>query len=80
MEESINTQAKSFDHRWLILIVTGIGSFMTLLDSTIVNVALPGIIDDFHSTVAQGQFVVTVYLLALAVVIPVSGFLGERQA
>ena len=33
---------------------------MSLLDSSIVNVALPGIIHDFHSTVARGQFVVTV--------------------
>jgi len=71
------TRSQSFDRRWLVLIVTSIGSFMTLLDSTIVNVALPGIIQDFHSTVARGQLVLTVYLLALAVVIPISGFLGE---
>jgi EmrB/QacA subfamily drug resistance transporter len=51
---------------------------MTLLDSSSVNVALPGIIGDFHSTVSRGQLVVTIYLVALAVVIPVSGFLGER--
>jgi DHA2 family multidrug resistance protein len=51
---------------------------MTLLDSSSVNVALPGIITGFHSTVSRGQLVVTIYLVALAVVIPVSGFLGER--
>jgi EmrB/QacA subfamily drug resistance transporter len=78
VQQSLSGGSKGFDHRWLILIVTGIGSFMTLLDSTIVNVALPGIIEDFHSTVARGQFVVTIYLLALAVVIPISGFLGEK--
>src|SRR6476660_2764638 len=71
-------RGEGFDPRWLALIVTTLGSFMSLLDSSIVNVALPGIIRDFHSTVARGQFVVTVYLLALAVVIPVSGFLSER--
>jgi EmrB/QacA subfamily drug resistance transporter len=70
--------ARGFDRRWLALIVTTIGSFMTLLDSSIVNVALPGIIKDFHSSVATGQFVVTIYLMALAVVIPISGFLGEK--
>ncbi len=72
------TQHTGFDRRWLALIATTVGSFMTLLDSSIVNVALPGIIHDFHSTVATGQFVVTIYLMALAVVIPVSGFLGEK--
>jgi len=51
---------------------------MTLLDTSIVNVALPSIIKDFHSSVAQGQLVVTIYLVALAIVIPISGFLGER--
>ena len=74
----LSTQGTGFDRRWLALIATTIGSFMTLLDSSIVNVALPGIINDFHSTVAVGQFVVTIYLMALAVVIPVSGFLGEK--
>jgi EmrB/QacA subfamily drug resistance transporter len=69
---------KRLDRRWLPLTVVTIGSFMTLLDSTIINVALPSIIRDFDSTVARGQLVVTVYLLALAAVIPVSGFLGER--
>src|SRR3954452_20732635 len=67
-----------FDRRWLSLGVVTIGAFMTLLDTSIVNVALPTIIKDFDSTVSEGQLVVTVYLLALAVVIPVSGFLGER--
>jgi EmrB/QacA subfamily drug resistance transporter len=79
---AISTKAlplgQGFDPRWLALIVTTLGSFMSLLDSSIVNVALPGIIKDFDSTVARGQFVVTVYLLALAVVIPLSGFLSER--
>jgi EmrB/QacA subfamily drug resistance transporter len=74
-----STATRGFDRRWLALIVTTLGSFMSLLDSSIVNVALPGIIKDFHSSVARGQFVVTVYLLALAVVIPLSGFLSERM-
>jgi EmrB/QacA subfamily drug resistance transporter len=51
---------------------------MSLLDSTIVNVALPNILKDFHASLDQGQLVLTVYLLALAIVIPLSGFLGER--
>jgi EmrB/QacA subfamily drug resistance transporter len=60
------------------LSVTTVGSFMVLLDATIVNVALPSIIRDFHSSVNRGQLVLTIYLLALAAVVPLSGFLGER--
>jgi EmrB/QacA subfamily drug resistance transporter len=71
-------RGRKFDPRWLVLAVVTIGSFMTLLDSSIVNVALPGIIGGFHSSVAVGELVVTIYLVGLAVVIPVSGYLGER--
>ncbi len=69
---------QAFDPRWLALSVTTIGSFMSILDSTIVNIALPSILKDFHSDLSNGQLVLTVYLLSLAVVIPVSGFLAER--
>src|SRR5205814_2238113 len=60
------------------LIVTTVGSFMSILDSTIVNVALPSILDEFKANIDSGQLVLTSYLMALGVVIPVSGFLGER--
>ncbi|MEZ4553613.1 MAG: MDR family MFS transporter [Dehalococcoidia bacterium] len=70
--------AAGFDPRWLPLAVTTIGSFMSLLDSTIVNIALPTILRDFGANLENGQLVLTVYLVALAVVIPVSGYLGER--
>jgi EmrB/QacA subfamily drug resistance transporter len=68
----------SFDPRWLALSVTTIGSFMSILDSTIVNIALPSVLRDFHADLRNGQLVLTVYLLALVVVIPLSGFLAER--
>jgi EmrB/QacA subfamily drug resistance transporter len=67
-----------YDPRWLPLAVTSIGSFMSILDSTIVNIALPNVLTDFHSNLANGQFVLTAYLMALAVVIPATGYLGER--
>ncbi|HWO93601.1 MAG TPA: DHA2 family efflux MFS transporter permease subunit [Dehalococcoidia bacterium] len=71
-------QASGFDPRWLTLIVTTIGTFMSILDATIVNIALPDILRDFHSDLDQGQLVLSVYLLALAIVIPVSGYMAER--
>ncbi len=68
----------NFDPRWLALSVTTIGSFMSILDSTIVNIALPSILRDFNIDLKNGQLVLTIYLLALAVVIPLSGFLADR--
>src|SRR3954470_9365159 len=66
------------DPRWLPLSVTTIGSFMSILDSTIVNIALPSLLKDFHADLRNGQLVLTVYLLALAIVISLSGFLADR--
>ena len=66
------------DPRWLPLGVTTIGSFMSILDSTIVNIALPSMLRDFKADVGNGQLVLTSYILALAIVIPLTGYLGER--
>ncbi|MGB3410668.1 MAG: MFS transporter [Microthrixaceae bacterium] len=63
--------------RW-VLLATVLGSGMAALDSTVVNVALPAIADDFNSGVAGLQWVVTGYLLTLASLILLSGSLGDR--
>jgi EmrB/QacA subfamily drug resistance transporter len=52
--------------------------FMTALDMHIVNVALPTLGRAFSASIASVQWTVVSYLLALAVVIPASGWLGDR--
>jgi EmrB/QacA subfamily drug resistance transporter len=64
--------------RWLIMAVAVIGSFMSVLDSTIVNIALATLGDAFHESVNTIQWVVTAYLLALGVSIPIAGYLADR--
>ncbi|MCA9851169.1 MAG: DHA2 family efflux MFS transporter permease subunit, partial [Dehalococcoidia bacterium] len=71
-------RVRSMDRRLLPLAVTTIGSFMSILDTTIVNVALPNILRQFDARIESGQLVLTSYLIALAIVIPLSGFLGEK--
>jgi EmrB/QacA subfamily drug resistance transporter len=75
---SLSERISQIDRRWLALSVTTIGSFMSILDSTIVNIALPSMLRDFNTDLRSGQLVLTIYLLALAVVIPLSGFLADR--
>lgn len=65
-------------HVWLISSVVIIGSMMSILDTTIVNVALATLAHDFHSTISQIQWVVTGYMLALAAVIPITGWAARR--
>ncbi|MBO0882474.1 MAG: DHA2 family efflux MFS transporter permease subunit [Mycobacterium sp.] len=50
---------------------------MTMLDSTIVNIALPKITNVFGVTVTEGQLVITSYMLALAVIMPATGYLSD---
>ena len=55
-----------------------LGMVMSILDTTIVNVALRTLSHDLHSPLSQVQWVITGYLLALAAVIPVTGWAARR--
>jgi EmrB/QacA subfamily drug resistance transporter len=63
---------------WRISAVVVIGSIMSILDTTIVNVALATLGRELHSTIAQIQWVVTAYMLSLAAVIPITGWAARR--
>jgi EmrB/QacA subfamily drug resistance transporter len=65
-------------HVWVISGVVILGMIMSILDTTIVNVALATLSHDLHSPLAQVQWVITGYLLALAAVIPVTGWAARR--
>jgi MFS family permease len=58
--------------------VVVLGSIMSILDTTIVAVALATLGRDFHVSVTTIQWVATGYLLALAMVTPVSGWAVDR--
>ena len=58
--------------------VVVLGSIMSILDTTIVAVALDTLGKDFHVPVSTIQWVTTGYLLALAIVIPVTGWAVDR--
>ena len=62
----------------LPLAVLVAGMFMSVLDTSIVNVAIPTIQNEFGATTDDVQWVVTGYTLALGVVVPVSAWLGDR--
>lgn len=63
--------------RW-VLAATVLGSSMVLLDSTVVNVALPTIGRSLSATLADLQWTVTAYTLTLAALILLGGSLGDR--
>ncbi len=64
---------------WMVpVLIALIGGFMSILDSSIVNVAIPTMMHVFNSTTGQIEWVVTVYMLVLGVVIPFSGWAGDK--
>jgi EmrB/QacA subfamily drug resistance transporter len=65
-------------HVWRIAFVVIIGSIMSILDTTIVNVALETLGRDLHRPIADTQWVITGYMLSLAAVIPVTGWAARR--
>lgn len=65
-------------YKWAATLVGVIGLFMSILDNTIVNVALPVMRTAFNTDQSTITWVVTGYFLAQAAIIPVTGYLSDR--
>ena len=63
--------------RWT-LVATILGSGMTFLDGTVVNVALPALQAGLHATITDVQWVIEAYALLLGALILVGGSLGDQ--
>ncbi len=65
-------------NKWWVLVSVMIGTFMSVLDSTIVSVAFPKMMAVFGVSVDQIEWVMTAYLLVFAVVLPSSGWVADH--
>lgn len=63
---------------WLVLVATSIGTFMAVLDGTIVNIALAKLEAVFGVSTDQVQWVITGYMLVFGVMLAASGWLTDR--
>ena len=63
---------------WKITTVAVLGSFLAQLDATVVNVSLSSLAVDLHSSLTAIHWVTSGYLLALALMLPLNGWLVER--
>ena len=64
--------------RWLTLAVLCLSLFVIVVDNTIVNVALPTLVDELGTTTSELQWVVDSYTLVFAGLLLVAGSLGDR--
>ncbi len=72
-------QARGIDRNTMIIAgVVVLGAIMSILDTTIVNVAIATLAREFNVSLTSVQWISTGYLLALAVVIPLSGWAADR--
>jgi MFS transporter, DHA2 family, multidrug resistance protein len=65
-------------YRWIVLATVMIGTFMAVLDATIVNVALPKLMATFGVSVDRVEWILTAYLLIFAVMLPSSGWMADH--
>ena len=75
MEEAVKSQPP---HKWIIAGTVLTGTIMAVLDSSIVNVALPDMSGTLGATLEEITWVVTSYILAQVIVMPITGLLAAR--
>jgi MFS transporter, DHA2 family, multidrug resistance protein len=69
---------KHLSYKWFLLANIMLGTFMAVLDATIVNVGLPKIMASFGVGLDKIEWVITAYMLAMAVALPTSGWLADK--
>ncbi|MDF9409702.1 DHA2 family efflux MFS transporter permease subunit [Pelotomaculum isophthalicicum JI] len=75
MEQREASQNDSF---WLPLLVVVLGAFAAILNNSSINVALPKMMSIFGVSAEDAEWILTAYMLTSGVVIPVTGYLGDR--
>src|SRR5262249_8911302 len=64
-------------YKWWVTWTIMIGSFLFALDSTIVNIAIPKIMTSISADLNQIQWVLIIYMIGMAVVMPAAGWLSD---
>ncbi len=78
VSETLESKPRGLEQKWKVLISVMFGIFMVILDSTIVNIAFPTLRLEFGASLSDAQWVISIYVLALGVTTPISGFLADR--
>lgn len=63
---------------WIVAVAVMLGTFMEVLDTTVVNVALPHIAGSLSATVDETTWVLTSYLVSNAIILPMTGWLANQ--
>src|SRR5207244_3051510 len=77
-----NTQvmerSRGLEYRWIVAMVVILGVFMSILDQTIVNIAIPRLQSAFGADLHSVQWVLTAYILTQGIITPTAAFFSDR--
>jgi len=74
----VTRQAGGLPYKWIMAIVLVFGAFMSILDQTVVNIAIPRLQSAFGADIHSVQWVITAYLLTQGAMTPTTPFLANR--
>src|SRR5260370_38114406 len=75
-EPDLAQRAAARHNRWAIALTVTLATFMEVLDTSIANVALPHIAGGLSASIHESTWVLTSYLVANAIVLPLSGWIA----
>jgi len=70
--------SSGLQYKWIVTLVVIFGAFMSILDQTIVNIAIPRLQNAFGADLNSVQWVLTAYILTQGVVTPTTAFFADR--
>lgn len=76
-EHHLSESAADGVYKWSALFVVVIGTFMVMLDSSIVNIAIPKMMNVFGSDLDAVKWILTGYTLTMGAIVPITGFLSD---
>src|SRR5712692_2545543 len=74
----VTRQAGGLPYKWVMAIVLVFGAFMSVLDQTVVNIAIPRLQSAFGADIHSVQWVATVYLLTTGAMAPTASYLANN--
>ncbi|GAB7389217.1 DHA2 family efflux MFS transporter permease subunit [Bacillaceae bacterium] len=69
--------ANDASYKWFALMAIVMGAFVAVLNNSLINVALPEMMNIFGTTTEKIQWVLTAYMLTSGIIVPISGYLGD---
>ncbi len=74
---TIVSPVRSYEHKWIVLLCVGIGTFMSALDASVATIILPVVREGFNTNLATVEWVVTIYLVVVSGWLLTFGRLGD---